>query len=89
VRDRPVQHDVRGLEVAVDDALFVGRGQLYVEGSLQTRDWTDRDGIKCYTTEAVGRVVLLLGKRADVETPAAPDEAPADGEAEPPEDIPF
>src|SRR6185295_10235805 len=24
--------------------------QLYVEGSLQTRDWTDRDGVKRYTT---------------------------------------
>lgn len=27
--------------------------KVYVEGKLQTRDWTDNDGIKRYTTEIV------------------------------------
>jgi single-strand DNA-binding protein len=27
--------------------------KIYVEGSLQTRDWTDKDGQKRYTTEVV------------------------------------
>lgn len=66
--------------------------QLYVEGSLQTRDWTDREGVKRYTTEVLGRTVLMLGKRADVGAPTAAEEAPAEtaGEPELPEDdIPF
>lgn len=64
--------------------------QLYVEGSLQTRDWTDREGVKRYTTEVLGNTVLLLGKKADVATPPAVDEAPAQGEPEVlQDDIPF
>jgi len=68
--------------------------QLYVEGSLQTRDWTDRDGVKRYTTEVLGQTVLMLGKRADVGAPPAAGEleVPAEAEVEPelPEDdIPF
>jgi len=37
--------------------------QLYVEGSLQTRDWQDKDGNKRYTTEIVARNVQLLDSR--------------------------
>jgi single-strand DNA-binding protein len=36
--------------------------QIYVEGRLQTRKWTDKDGTDRYTTEIrVDRVVLLGG----------------------------
>ena len=65
--------------------------QIHVEGSLQTREWTDRDGNKRYTTEVLARQVLLLGKREtpdDIEPPAAV-EPPADQEPEESEDIPF
>jgi len=34
--------------------------QLFVEGSLQTREWQDKDGNKRYTTEIVGRNIQLL-----------------------------
>lgn len=34
--------------------------QLFVEGSLQTRKWTDKDGNDRYTTEIVGRNIQLL-----------------------------
>lgn len=34
--------------------------QLFVEGSLQTREWADKDGNKRYTTEIVGKNVQLL-----------------------------
>ena len=37
--------------------------QLYVEGSLQTRDWQDKDGNKRYTTEIVARNLQLLDSR--------------------------
>lgn len=39
--------------------------QVYVEGSLQTREWTDREGNKRYTTEVRAQRVVLLGGRGD------------------------
>ena len=64
---------------------------IHVEGSLQTREWTDRDGNKRYTTETVARLVQVLGKREQpVAEPPASDEPPVPQEAEIPEDdIPF
>jgi single-strand DNA-binding protein len=52
----------------VSEYLHKGK-QVYVEGSLRTREWEDRDGNKRYTTEVVAQQVLMLG-RAD-ERPAA------------------
>ena len=37
--------------------------QVHVEGSLQTKEWTDREGTKRWTTEVRARRVQLLGKR--------------------------
>ena len=34
--------------------------QIYAEGSLQTRDWQDKDGNKRYTTEVVARAMQLM-----------------------------
>lgn len=44
------------------DYLAKGR-QVYVEGSLETREWTDKDGVKRYTTEIKAREILFLGSR--------------------------
>jgi len=38
--------------------------QIYIEGSLQTRKWQDRDGNDRYTTEIVANQMQMLG-RAD------------------------
>ena len=35
--------------------------QCYVEGRLQTREWTDKEGKKNYTTEVVAQSVRFLG----------------------------
>jgi single-strand DNA-binding protein len=35
--------------------------QAYVEGRLQTREWTDKEGKKNYTTEVVAQSVQFLG----------------------------
>ena len=35
--------------------------QCYVEGRLQTREWTDKEGQKKYTTEIVANTVQFLG----------------------------
>jgi len=48
----------------VGEYLRKGR-QVYVEGSLQTREWTDREGNKRYTTEVRAQRVQMLGKPSD------------------------
>lgn len=45
----------------VGEYLRKGR-QVYVEGSLQTREWTDRDGNKRTTTEVRAQRVQMLGR---------------------------
>ena len=47
---------------------YVTKGnKLYIEGSLQTREWNDQSGIKKYTTEVVLQTynssIILLGSR--------------------------
>jgi len=64
---------------------FLGKGsKVYIEGQLETRKWTDRDGIERYTTEVVlrpysGELILLDRKE---EAPGIEDEAPEAEEAE-------
>ena len=41
--------------------------QLYIEGSLRTREWTDKDNQKRYTTEIVATDMKLLGRRSDAQ----------------------
>lgn len=50
---------------------FVKKGtQLYIEGRIRTRSWTDQSGNKRYTTEINVDNLQLLGRRPD-ETGAA------------------
>ena len=45
---------------------YLSKGrQVYVEGSLQTREWQDRDGNRRFSTEIVARNVRFLGGRGD------------------------
>jgi len=37
--------------------------QIYVEGSLRTRKWTDKDGVEKYTTEIRADSMQMLGSR--------------------------
>ena len=39
--------------------------QIYVEGSLRTRQWDDRDGNKRYSTDVRASRVVLLGGRGE------------------------
>ncbi|MDD5177115.1 MAG: single-stranded DNA-binding protein [Sterolibacterium sp.] len=53
--------------------------QVYVEGSLKTRKWTDKEGQERYTTEIVANEMRMLGSRqgsGDVND-SAPREVPA------------
>jgi single-strand DNA-binding protein len=73
---------------------FLTKGKLvYVEGSLRTRTWEDRDGQRRTTLEVNADRVLFLDRQAVAPLPGeeAPVEAPVEaGEEEVgPEDLPF
>ena len=64
-RERTEWHRVvfyrRLAEVAAE---YLRKGsQVYIEGSLQTRKWQDKDGVDRYTTEIVARSMQMLGSR--------------------------
>ncbi|NIH33092.1 single-stranded DNA-binding protein [Hafnia paralvei] len=49
--------------------------QIYIEGALQTRKWTDTQGIERYTTEIivnVGGTMQMLGNRREANPTPAP-----------------
>jgi single-strand DNA-binding protein len=78
--------------------------QIYVEGSIRSREYEDKSGNKRTVHEIVARQMTMLGSRADSEraasdrgtTERAPSERPSTAPAEAPpepeitdEDIPF
>jgi single-strand DNA-binding protein len=44
--------------------------QIYVEGSIRTRKWTDKEGQERYTTEIRGDSMQMLGGRQGMGAPA-------------------
>ena len=56
--------------------------QVYIEGSLRTRKWTDKEGQDRYTTEIVADRMQMLGSRSG-QGDASAREAPAEREAKP------
>jgi single-strand DNA-binding protein len=75
---------------------YVKKGrQLYVEGSLRTRQWDDRNGQKHTTTEISCQKFVLLGRgegggRAAAAPPEPAEAEPQQGDAPyPDDDIPF
>ncbi len=71
-------------KTAENCAQYLAKGrQVYVEGSLQTRDWEDREGNKRHTTEIRAQRVQFLGTRGGgpggTSAPASSDlDAPGD-----------
>ncbi len=49
--------------------------QVYVEGSLRTRKWTDQSGVEKYTTEIRADVMQMLGSRQGMGEPSHDDGA--------------
>jgi single-strand DNA-binding protein len=66
---------------------YLSKGSLiYIEGSLTTRKWEDKNGVTKYTTEIVAKEMKMLGggDTAHVKSPKAPsDDTPPD------DDVPF
>jgi single-strand DNA-binding protein len=54
----------RGLAEVAENYLKKGNS-IYIEGKIRTRDWTDKDGNKRYTTEIIGDNMVMLGSRRD------------------------
>jgi single-strand DNA-binding protein len=56
------------LQVRVAETALKKGSRVYVEGQLQTRKWTDREGIERYQTEVVltpvrGEMILWEAKK--------------------------
>lgn len=43
--------------------------QVYIEGRIQTRKWTDKEGQERYSTEIVANEMKMLGKREGMGAP--------------------
>ena len=73
VRENTEWHNIVAWRNSADVAeRFVKKGtQLYVEGRLRTREWTDQTGAKRRTTEVMVDNLQLLGRRSD--NPGAQD----------------
>ncbi len=52
--------------------------QVYVEGRQQTRKWDGEDGQTHYKTELIASSVVFLGKRENIDKPAADELEPDD-----------
>lgn len=84
----------------VQNYLKKGR-QVYVEGRIQTRDWTDKDNAKHWKTEIVASTIRFVGPPPDGQrgggdrpapgprTSGPPEGPPPDAAEYPVDDIPF
>lgn len=75
--------------------------KVYIEGRLQTRDWTGQDGIKRNRTEIIAENMIMLDRAGSTQAFTPVKEAPQSGGQEPTqapvsddddikvEDIPF
>ena len=102
-QERPEYHNVVLWGKLADIAgQYLGKGRrVYIEGRLETRDWTGQDGVKRYRTEVIAENLIMLdaprgggspgesfgGGKGEDERPSAPTSAPDDEIKV--EDIPF
>lgn len=79
----------KGLAEVVGQYLKKG-SQIYIEGKLRTRKWTDKDHIERYSTEIVASEMQMLGKKESNDAPSAPRPAvPVPAEDVDLDDLPF
>src|SRR5579885_2128727 len=66
--------------------------QVYIEGSIRSRQWEDQSGNKRTSYEIIARNMQMLGSRADADRaltqPQYAEHPPAAVEPEPPIDVP-
>lgn len=80
IPDRTEWHNIvvwRGLAETAEK--YVKKGmQLYIEGKIQTRSWTDKDGNKRYTVDILGDTMQMLGRKNDSNSIEVNDSNPAE-----------
>lgn len=54
--------------------------KVYIEGKLQTRKWTDNNGVERYTTEIIASSLQMLGTKGERTVPTNNAPKPQDGE---------
>lgn len=76
LRENTEWHNIVAWRNSADVAeKFVHKGtQLYIEGRLRTRSWTDQSGTKKFTTEIIVDNLQLLGRRDDSRNAAEPQQ---------------
>tara|TARA_R100000008_G_scaffold86707_2_gene81029 strand:- start:2581 stop:2988 length:408 start_codon:yes stop_codon:yes gene_type:complete len=71
-------------------AKFLRKGsQIYVEGSLRTRDWTDKEGKDRRSTEISAKTVKFLGSKVSQNSTDGYSPAPSTSTRVETSDIPF
>ena len=67
LRENTEWHNIVAWRNSADVAeKYIHKGtQIYVEGKLRTRSWTDQSGVKKYQTEIAVDTLQLLGRRDD------------------------
>ena len=67
--------------------------RIYIEGSLQTREWNDQTGIKKYTTEIVlqtyNSTVILLGNKNKSSSEEASHDSPDSDKSDDDDKVPY
>lgn len=76
LRENTEWHNIVAWRNSADVAeKFIHKGtQIYVEGRLRTRSWTDQTGTKKFTTEIIVDNLQLLGRRDDNQGASAPQQ---------------
>lgn len=77
----------RKLAEIVGEYLKKGRS-VYVEGRLETKKWTDKNGVERYTTEIIATDMKMLGGKPGGDAASTPSSAGAGGGADD-DEIPF
>lgn len=72
-------------------AQYLRKGsKVYIEGSIRTRKWTDKDGKDRYSTEIIGQELLMLdGKPAETRSEPRQEARREEAKNDELEDFPF
>ncbi len=85
LRENTEWHNIVAWRNSADVAeKFIRKGtQIFIEGRLRTRSWTDTQGVKKFTTEVVVDNLQLLGRRPDQDGGYAGDQGGYGAPAQP------
>ena len=69
---------------------YLAKGrQVYIEGKLRTRSWTDKNGDKKYTTEIIANNMFMLDSKGDSSSQVDPASEEIESGQSVDDDIPF